>query len=87
MKMKNNIVSDILKYLEKFNAKPINIEQMGFVSSQFFVERLVYNVNYDILNLKDEMKNIHLSIKINKLFVSNFTNMSCTTRIFSIEVC
>lgn len=76
--MKSNIVSDILRYLGEHNEKPINIEQMGFLSSKMIIKKLVYSVNCDILNIEDETSNTYLSINLNQLYkVENISNDIC----------
>ena len=41
---------------------------MGFVSNQLFIDKLIYNIEFDTLNLKDELKDTYVSINLNQVY-------------------
>ena len=39
-----------------------------FESRLFFVDKLMYKIQDDILNLRDEMKEVYLSLNLNQVY-------------------
>ena len=66
--MNNQMIVKIETCLEKLKQKPIKISQTGFIINQFFMDRLMYKIQDDILNLRDEMKEIYLSLNLNQVY-------------------
>ena len=66
--MNNQMIVKIEKCLEKLKQKPIKINQNGFIMNQFFMDRLMYKIQGDILNLRDETKEIYLSLNLNQVY-------------------
>ena len=66
--MNNQMIVKIEKCLDKLKRKPTKISQMGFVINQFFVDKLMYKIQDDILNLRDEMKEVYLSVNLNQVY-------------------
>ena len=66
--MNNQMVEKIEKCLDKLKQKNVKINQKGFIIHQFFVEKLIYKVQDDILNLRDETKEIYLSLNLNQVY-------------------
>ena len=58
----------IEKYLEKLQQKPIRVQQNGFLMNQFFMEKMMYNIQNDTLNLRDETKETYLSLNLNQVY-------------------
>ena len=66
--MNNQMIVKIETCLEKLKQKPIKISQSGFIINQFFMDRLMYKIQDDILNLRDEEKEIYLSLNLNQVY-------------------
>ena len=66
--MNNQMIVKIEKCLDKLKQGPIKINQNGFVINQFFMNRLMYKIQDDILNLRDEAKEIYLSLNLNQVY-------------------
>lgn len=66
--MENQMIVKIEKYLEKLNQKPIRISQNGFIMNQFFVNKLIYKIQSDTLNLRDETRETYLSLNLNQVY-------------------
>ena len=56
------------RYLSKMKQKQLRIRQNGFMMNQFFVEKLMYKIQDDILSLKDEDKDVYLSLNLNQVY-------------------
>lgn len=68
----------VLKRLEKFKEKPVAVKQKGFVSSEFYIKKLVYDVENDILVLKDDIDKTYFSINLNQIYgVKELKNSLC----------
>ena len=66
--MNNQMIVKIENCLDKLKQKPIKISQTGFIMNQFFVDKLMYKIQDDILNLRDEMKEVYLSLNLNQVY-------------------
>lgn len=66
--MNNQMIVKIEKCLDKLEQKPIKISQNGFVMNQFYMEKLMYKIQDDILNLRDEVKEVYLSLNLNQVY-------------------
>lgn len=66
--MENQMIVKIEKCLDKLNQKPVRISQKGFIINQFFVDKLIYKIQSDILNLRDETKETYLSLNLNQVY-------------------
>lgn len=66
--MNNQMIVKIENCLEKLKQKPIKISQNGFIINQFFIDKLMYKIQNDILNLRDEVKEIYLSLNLNQVY-------------------
>ena len=66
--MNNQMIVKIEICLDKLKQKPIKISQNGFLMNQFFIDKLMYKIQDDILNLRDEMKEIYLSLNLNQVY-------------------
>lgn len=66
--MNNQMIVKIEKCLDKLKQKPIKVSQNGFVINQFFMEKLMYKIQDDILNLRDEVKDVYLSLNLNQVY-------------------
>ena len=58
----------IEKYLEKLQQKPVRVQQNGFLMNQFFMEKMMYKIQNDTLNLRDETKEVYLSLNLNQVY-------------------
>ena len=65
---------EVIKYIDKLKEKKIKIEQKGFLKSKFFIDELSYEVEDDILELKDEDSEIYIKININQIYKVEDTN-------------
>ena len=66
--MNNQMIVKIEECLDKLKQKPIRISQKGFIINQFFMDRLMYKIQDDILNLRDEAKETYLSFNLNQVY-------------------
>lgn len=66
--MENQMIVRIEKYLEKLQQKPIRVQQNGFLMNQFFMEKMMYKIQNDTLNLRDETKETYLSLNLNQVY-------------------
>lgn len=66
--MNKEMIVKIEKCLDKLKQKSIKVSQMGFIINQFFIEKLMYKIQDDILNLRDEIKEVYLSLNLNQVY-------------------
>ena len=66
--MKQDMIVKIEKYLDKLQQKPVTIQQDGFLINQFFIEKMMYKIQNDTLNLRDEMKEVYISLNLNQVY-------------------
>ena len=66
--MNNQMIVKIEECLEKLKQRPIRISQNGFIINQFFMDKLMYKIQGDILNLRDEIKETYLSLNLNQVY-------------------
>lgn len=66
--MDKEMIVKIEKCLDKLKQKPIKINQNGFLMNQFFINKMMYKIQSDILNLRDETKEIYISINLNQVY-------------------
>ena len=66
--MNSQMIVKIEKCLDKLKQNPIKISQNGFIMNQFFMEKLMYKIQDDILNLRDEVKEVYLSLNLNQVY-------------------
>ena len=62
--MNNEMIVKIRKCLDNLKQKPVKISQNGFIINQFFMSQLMYKIQDDILNLRDEAKEVYLSLNL-----------------------
>ena len=66
--MNNEMIVKIRKCLDNLKQKPVKISQNGFIINQFFMSQLMYKIQDDILNLRDEVKEVYLSLNLNQVY-------------------
>ena len=66
--MENQMIVRIKKYLDKQQQKPLRIQQNGFLINQFFMEKMMYKIQNDTLNLRYETKEVYLSLNLNQVY-------------------
>lgn len=66
--MNNEMIVKIKKCLDNLKQKTIKISQNGFIMNQFFMSQLIYKIQDDILNLRDEVKEVYLSLNLNQVY-------------------
>ena len=66
--MNNEMIAKIKKCLDRLKQKPVKISQNGFIMNQFFMSQLMYKIQDDILNLRDEVKEVYLSLNLNQVY-------------------
>ena len=66
--MNSQMIVKIEKCLDKLNQKPVKVNQNGFIMNQFFMDKMMYKIQDDILNLRDEVKEIYLSLNLNQIY-------------------
>ena len=66
--MNNEMIVKIKNCLDNLKQKPIKINQTGFIINQFFIEKLIYKIQNDILNLRDERNEVYISLNLNQVY-------------------
>lgn len=66
--MNNQMIVKIEKCLDRLKQKSVKISQNGFIMNQFFMDKLMYKIQDDILNLRDELKEVYLSLNLNQVY-------------------
>ena len=66
--MEKHMIDKIEKCLENLNDKKIEIQQSGFIATQFCINKLIYKIQNDIINLRDKENNIYISINLNQAY-------------------
>lgn len=66
--MENQMIVKIEKYLNKLQQNSVRVSQSGFILNQFFIEKLMYKIQYDTLNLRDSTKEVYLSLNLNQVY-------------------
>lgn len=66
--MEKEMIVKFERYLSKMKQKQLRIRQNGFMMNQFFVEKLMYKIQDDILSLRDEDKDVYLSLNLNQVY-------------------
>ena len=66
--MEKEMIVKFERYLSKMKQKQLRIRQNGLMMNQFFVEKLMYKIQDDILSLKDEDKDVYLSLNLNQVY-------------------
>ena len=66
--MEREMIVKFERYLSKKKQKQLRIRQKGFMIEQFFIEKLMYKVQDDILSLRDEDKDVYLSLNLNQVY-------------------
>ena len=67
-KMDNNMIVKIEKCLNELEEKAVRASQNGFIMNQFFMEKMMYKIQSDILNLRDMTKEVYLSLNLNQVY-------------------
>ena len=58
----------IKKCLDELEKKTVRVSQNGFIINQFFMEKMIYKIQSDILNLRDMTKEVYLSLNLNQVY-------------------
>ena len=66
--MDNNMIVKIEKCLNELEKKAVRVSQNGFIMNQFFMEKMMYKIQSDILNLRDMTKEVYLSLNLNQVY-------------------
>ena len=66
--MDEKMIVKIEKCLEELQEKTVTVSQNGFIMNQFFIEKMMYKIQYDTLNLRDETKEVYLSLNFNQVY-------------------
>lgn len=66
--MDNNMIVKIEKCLNELEEKAVRVSQSGFIKNQFFMEKMMYKIQSDILNLRDMTKEVYLSLNLNQVY-------------------
>lgn len=66
--MEKEMIVKIEKCLKKLKKKTVRVSQSGFILNQFFIEKMMYKIQYDTLNLRDETKEVYLSLNFNQVY-------------------
>ena len=66
--MDNNMIVKIKKCLDELEKKTVRVSQNGFIINQFFMEKMIYKIQSDIMNLRDMTKEVYLSLNLNQVY-------------------
>ena len=66
--MENKMIVKIEEYLDKLKEKTVRVSQTGFMMNQFFIENMMYKIQNDTLNLRDETKEVYLSLNLDQAY-------------------
>ena len=66
--MEREMIVKFEEYLNRKKQKQLRIRQKGFMIDQFFIEKLMYKVQDDILSLRDEDEDAYLSLNLNQVY-------------------
>ena len=66
--MEREMIVKFEEYLNKKKQKQLRIRQKGFMIEQFFIEKLMYKVQDDILSLRDEDEEVYISLNLNQVY-------------------
>jgi len=66
--MEKEMIVKFEEYLNKMKQKQLRIRQNGFLMNQFFIEKLMYKIQDDILSLRDKDKDVYLSLNLNQVY-------------------
>lgn len=66
--MNSQMIVKIERCLEKLKQKSVKVSQNGFIMNQFFMDKMMYKIQDDILNLRDEVKEVYLSLNLNQIY-------------------
>lgn len=66
--MNDQMIVKIEKCLDNFKEKNVKINQNGFIINQYFINKLMYKIQNDILNLRDEMEEVYVSLNLNQVY-------------------
>lgn len=66
--MEKEMIVKFERYLSKMKQKQLRIRQNGFMMNQFFIEKLMCKIQDDILSLRDEDKDVYLSLNLNQVY-------------------
>ena len=66
--MEREMIVKFEEYLNKMKQKQLRIRQNGFMMNQFFIEKLMYKIQDDILSLRDKEKDVYLSLNLNQVY-------------------
>ncbi len=66
--MEREMIVKFEEYLNRKKQKQLRIRQKGFMIDQFFIEKLMYKVQDDILSLRDEDEDVYLSLNLNQVY-------------------
>lgn len=66
--MQNELKEKILEELKKHEKKQNTIKQTGFISNQFYINSLTYQLKIDTLTIKDEKEEIYVCINLNQVY-------------------
>ena len=66
--MDNNMIVKIKKCLDELEKNTVRVSQNGFIINQFFMEKMIYKIQSDILNLRDMTKEVYLSLNLNQVY-------------------
>ena len=66
--MDNNMIVKIEICLNVLEEKAVRVSQSGFIMNQFFMGKMMYKIQSDILNLRDMTKEVYLSLNLNQVY-------------------
>lgn len=56
------------KMLNEWKEKNVIVKEEGFLENKFKIEKMKYDINYEILNLMQKDREIYLKINLNQIY-------------------
>ena len=66
--MEQNTINKFEEKLREFLNKHVIVIQGGFLESKYFINKLNYSIEYEILNIEDNGGDNYLKINLNQIY-------------------
>lgn len=66
-----NVIDNLKQKLSQFIGLPLIVTQNGFLPSRFAIQRMNFEIEYDILNISDDNSPNYIKINLNQIYDVN----------------
>lgn len=63
-----NVINNLKQKLNEFVGLPLLVTQSGFLPSRFVIQKMNFEVEYDILNITDDNSQSYIKINLNQIY-------------------